>query len=92
MQNDTKNEPLAPDPSWRQVNSENWQSDQVSGVLSHPPAAYAKGFENGAFALAQNILAMFEGGNAEEAMKQLLSYRNGAARPARNWENEHKRN
>jgi hypothetical protein len=88
-------EPLKPDPRWFRAQAASayaWQSDAGGPSLSHPPAAYAHGFEDGAYALARNVLALMVAHKDDEAIKLLLSYNAHDARPARGWEHEPKRN
>lgn len=80
-----------PDPNWRQVNSPNWISDNHGGSLSNPPSAYALGFEDGAYALAEKIFDFHRAGDVQGAINLLLKYNSRTAHPSRGWKDEPKR-
>jgi hypothetical protein len=82
-----KHEPLKPDPSWTPTPDGGYHSLSQGGLgtLNFPPAAYAHGFENGAFALAERITPLLEGGKLTEAMIVLGGYLDGKAQPIRGW-------
>lgn len=81
-------EPLMPDPAWRQVNNSNYTSPNHGGSLSHPPAAYAQGFEDGAFALARHLVKLYRQNRVDDVVNLLVRYENNAAHPAKGWSNE----
>jgi hypothetical protein len=83
-------EPLKTDPQWERINNSPWtsQSNTSDGSIYHPPQAYAKGFEEGAYALAKEILRLFKDKQDVEAYKLLLQYEAGQARPTFGWQHE----
>ncbi len=99
------NEPLAPDPRWRRAQdnaSYPWQTDTGSTSIHSPPQAYAQGFENGAYALANHLIRLLRKSDGSitgesvrlgtrEMIALLTEYNRGNAHPARGWEHEPKR-
>lgn len=82
-------EPLKPDPNWKRINSPFWQSETGSAMLSdHGPADYARGFEDGAFALADELLKIAEAGDLRELVSVLHRYNSRLAHPAKGWQHE----
>jgi hypothetical protein len=83
-------EPLLPDPKWERINNAPWTSKSgiSDGTIYHPPQAYAKGFEEGAYALAEKLLTLFVSSSSKDAYAILLEYKNRSAHPARGWQHE----
>lgn len=55
--------------------------------LSHLPSAYATGFEDGAFALAERLWEMAMKSDHEQLIETLHEYHTGRARPVAGWLN-----
>ncbi len=82
-------EPLSPDPQWKPVNGPaHFHSDRVPQTIVHPPAAYALGFSDGAYALAKELLQLASLNGTDSIVKTLINYQNGLAHPTKGWEYE----
>lgn len=87
-------EPLQPPPRWVYTGGAG-SHDATALVTSSrvgSPADFVLGYEQGAYALARNVLALMVAHKEADAIKLLLTYNAHDARPVRGWEHEPKRN
>ena len=85
--------PIKQEPEWRTIDDgRTYFDDRGNKRLSHLPSAYAQGFEDGAFALAEHLWQMALSGSNEELVKTLHEYHVGRARPVAEWKHQPARN
>ena len=89
-------EPLAPAPQWVHTPGAGWhdKTGRHPAPASSTAAAYAAGFEQGAFALAALLYPLAwsaDAGKREHALRILRSYHDGLAHPVKGWPHELKR-
>jgi len=85
--------PIKPEPDWRTIDDGRTYFDNAgSKRLSHLPSAYAAGFEDGAFALAERLWEMAVASDHQKLVETLHEYHAGRARPVAGWKHAPARN
>lgn len=90
MQYDPVHTPLAPEPRWTPdgTASAKFYRRTDGPSISDPPRAHARGFEEGAYALAHVLNEALARNDTESLVAILSAYRAGLAHPAAGWHNE----
>jgi hypothetical protein len=79
--------PIKTEPDWRTIDDGRTYFDNAgSKRLSHLPSAYAAGFEDGAFALAERLWEMASKNDREKLIETLHEYHAGRAHPVAGWQ------
>jgi hypothetical protein len=85
-------QPLEQEPAWRAAPGGTFIRDNGPALPAHPPSAYARGFEDGAYALAAKLNRMLVEGTTADFVELLGRYQAGIERPTHRWSREPKRN